>query len=428
MWRNLDARLIARFIAVLAVALSNFGCVLTDKFQDRTLEYNYQAAYNKGSMLLSNVMRAAYALPLQFSELSTVTGQAAAQASVSSTLPFKLSAPTPPTLTGTATPGAGISGNSTFAVANLNTKEFYSGLQTPISKAQISFYLRTGFPADVLLPLVISTMEIERPNGVKVRMNNSAQSQATFRRFNSALAILIASGLTTEDIPSAEPLGPILSRNEAAHPLIQAQLVAAGEDAPRLQPDKNGFKLARSSKAAQFCFDPLIARGRHHYADGDVVSITKAAQRGKMKVPLIVEGGRDRVDATFIVYPEDFCGNKAPSPKDIVKLKITTRSLEGILTYLGEIVRTELGLAAEPVSLELTALDGSQYRLFHVEPHSGASNAIWTYHNGVAYSIKPDPTGVNASSRVFQLLTDLMALQSSSKNLPSPTVVSIVGQ
>lgn len=432
--RARTCRSLGRAAGSAALLLALAGCVLTDEFRGRALEYNDQAADAKRSVILANVLRSAYAMPLQFTDISTVTGQAGAQGGIGASVPFSLRGV--PNLLGSVTPSAGISGNSTFGVTNLNTQEFYNGLQTPVSKQLIALYLRSGFPAQILLPLVVSEIEVVN-GGRRARLLNDPTNPAGFRNFNSALQVLIAKGLGAEESTTTSQLGPVLTPAQAADARLQAQIVASGTDAPTLQAVGGGYQLRRKTTSASFCFDPLRFNGPGPYADVGALS-GPSKVGGTLSIPLVTAGLRDYPDATFLVDSSKFCGNggrraagEDGASKQQVGLNFTfmTRSVEGIFGYLGAIVRREEGLAdGRPEPLDLMAFDGTAYRLFRLERRQPTASDLTVAHEGATYALRVDPSGQDGSSRVLRLLTDLLALQSSAKNLPSPSVISVISQ
>ena len=106
---------------------------------------------------------------------------------------------------------------------------------------------------------------------------------------------------------------------------------------------------------------------------------------------------------------------------------MTPRSVEGIFHYLGEMVRTELGLAGAPESLAVPRSDKPEFRLFSLERRPPSPGDPWLAYRGQVFAANVDPSGeADASSRVIQLLTELLALQSSAKNLPAPNLITVV--
>jgi hypothetical protein len=91
-------------------------------------------------------------------------------------------------------------------------------------------------------------------------------------------------------------------------------------------------------------------------------------------------------------------------------------------------VRTELGLATgEGVRLVIPMGAGRQdFHLFGLERRLPGPGELSITRNGETFTMTIDPSGErDASSRILQLVGDLMALQSSAKNLPAPSLIAI---
>src|SRR5262245_12138634 len=71
------------------------GCALVDQFSPRTKDFNTETADSKSTAVLINIMRSAYSKPLQFTDVSTVSGQSVITGGLSSTsLPISVRGPT----------------------------------------------------------------------------------------------------------------------------------------------------------------------------------------------------------------------------------------------------------------------------------------------------------------------------------------------
>ena len=145
-------------------------------------------------------------------------------------------------------------------------------------------------------------------------------------------------------------------------------------------------------------------------------------------------------------------------------MKFRTRSTEGILYYLGELVRrstapehaaprvmqTKAGInygtypmqecsGQEPITEIAPLANLPRYRLdaripvrceniFVVnEGPSIGNNVISVSYNGVIYSVPHDRETGGRSSQVFELVKQVLNLNTSAKQLPSTTVISVVG-
>jgi hypothetical protein len=121
------------------------------------------------------------------------------------------------------------------------------------------------------------------------------------------------------------------------------------------------------------------------------------------------------------------CGTEG---KSYVNANFTLRPVEQIFLFLGEVVRTELSINGEPSPHLINAQDYDPKNLvpeflFRVEQRMPVNGEISANFHGVPYTVAADPSGVNASSQVLAILTDLLALQSSAKSLPAPNVIAV---
>src|SRR4051812_16540026 len=67
---------------LLASAMSLGGCAAIDHFGPRTVQVNQETSNAKSKAVLVNILRAAHGLPLQFTDVTTVTGSGSLDASL----------------------------------------------------------------------------------------------------------------------------------------------------------------------------------------------------------------------------------------------------------------------------------------------------------------------------------------------------------
>jgi hypothetical protein len=443
-WRSVGSTIGVRCLAALVTVLL-CGCAAVDQFSPRAQDYNHQTANSKSNQILLNVVRAAYSQPLQFTDVSTVAGTATVSGTLGETIPFPLNiAARTGSRSITASPSVTGTGGSTVNIANLNNQEFYQGLQKPLSKSQITYYLFSGFydlDPYALLPLFISEIEVMDGTGKKFVLRNRGTSQQSFARFYFATAQLIKGGLRTEPATKAKPtkVGPLLSEYEAKDPNLLSALVTSASSSSgssggggltlsAVSTEKNGekqtnYQLQREGGSGgedRFCFADV----QHPQGDLDL-SLTGPLKTRDHTIYLGLENGRYVWPVT--VPPSQYCGHSAGGTASRYRILFKTRSLEEIFHFLGQIARTELGLAGDAQApLGVPFADGHEFHLFRVQRRLPIGEEPWAMINGQIFVIQIDPSGKNdASSRVLQLLTDLLALQSSAKNLPAPNLIAI---
>jgi len=489
--RVLAARVVFAQMAVAMFGAGICGCALVDQFGGRASDYNFQAASAKNTTILLNIVRAAYSQPLEFTDITTVAGTASDGATVSASFPFPQNKAAQLAAQAIGlTPSVTASSSSTVNVANLDTQEFYYGLQAPLSMQQIAYYIVGkfgGLDSYELLPLLISDIQLHSTDGKTVILHNRGDNKAAFNAFYRAIGFLVDNGLTVEQVKKAKPttVGPILSATEAKDPRLLAAIVTAASasgansssgtsasgttgstgntgttgSASGSPGSSGGLTLVERTEKVdgkpvvigyqfekggvggsgnyRFCF----AIPHQPYKDIDFTILT--APTDPLTIPLAQPFGRPGPNLSLKIGKQYYCGQGTTSPptannqdqKAGESITITTRSLEGIFYYLGEMVRTELGIAnGDMLSLAIPSTQeeadtGQGFRLFRVERRSPIAGEPWVFYNGTIYSITIDPSGQHdASSRILQLVADLMALQSSAKALPAPNLIAITTQ
>lgn len=424
------------------------ACSTIDQFGNRAERLNVQSAEAKGSVVLANVVRAAYGRPLQFSDVSQVTGQATLQGQSGSMLPFDVD-PDTTARTFSVTPQITASGQSQFTIGNLNTREFYNGLQAPVSVTNIANLIASGYDPALVLFLTVSEIEVRGPGG-RASLKSSAVpidtgaggAQDSYRLFYQAIRFLVEAGISTRS-GKASLVGPSLTPDKLTAPeVLSAQLTSTGSDLSIVSEDEQStaFRLQRKG-SLEFCFDVLKrVPTRFNTASlperpfSPYYSVTAHPPAGEgLKVPLIVADGSPVAIVYLTVDPYYLCQHLDDAKKNPeTQLEFRTRSVEGMFQFLGDVTRRQLGLAgtaADGDDMSVGAADGRMFFPFRVLAGVPQNVALTVTENQGFYSVVLDPSGkVDQSTRVIQILTDLLALQSSAKDLPVPNVISVLGR
>jgi hypothetical protein len=192
---------LGKYLITMAMVALMSSCSIADRFADHSLEYNLQAETMKNQNLLNNIIRSAYRKPLQFTEISVITGQVSVSGTAAFALPFA-----GPHSNFIFSPNVTLSDSPIWTISVLNTQEFYNGILGPIKPETISYYLSETFPSRVLLTLLISEIEA----GGVVYSNNPTN----YWHFYPELERLILQGLTVKPISETKVLGPPLTAQE----------------------------------------------------------------------------------------------------------------------------------------------------------------------------------------------------------------------
>jgi hypothetical protein len=393
-------------LALMTAAVSLSGCTLADHFGPRAVAYNIEAEDARDQNILLNVVRAAYRKPMQFTDLTAAVGTATTSGTLGSSLVI---GPHQSGAASTISPSMTVSGGPTFTINTFNTKEFYSGILTPIGDSLAAYFASIGIQKQILYTLLFGEIDI---NGRT--LSNHAANQQEWDKFQDALKALIDAGLTTE-IRQPGYFGPELPAASLQDP---AKLAALAKEKIDLVP----AKLSRAGEPVTW----------HAVKDGP-------------KPAFCFEGTSSSVSlagSTAQIDPGAHCGQnrghrKAEEPSTTRTLApgltVRVRSVEGVIYFLGEIARSELGLdATQPARVEPRiwfgpAAPGSTPDILFSVQRSGGPDSISTMYSGTTYSSPVDPANLNHSAQVLELVLQLLALNSSSKDLPSPGLVTLVG-
>ena len=466
-------------MAICAAALLT-ACTAVDTFGPSALDYNLQAEQIKDQTILLNIVRAAYRKPMQFSDFTTVTGLTTASVTAGFSLPFA-AIPGSSARAFMALPSGTLTGGPNFTVSILNTKEFYSGIMQPISLQTVTLYLRQGFPKEILLTLLLSDIEYKK-NGAVVHAYNSADSAVrpgeSLTNFRALLRQLIERGLDAEEVDQTTPIGPPLTEKDVGSlgtlaGLPQDELLAkydGSKNDANLSPAERAelgakrikiyYRLEKKSTSYRFCFDGNSADVGQPIDDTGLTMnaalVCGAGANVRALAPLPVQGAKGAPQQIHALVFGPLGGAPAPkAPAGIgthaatsrslpghertsspgpaaasaaagQELTMTARSVEQLIYYLGEIARVQLGLSGPPKPCPMVASGAGPTCLFRVSAGPAPSGAISAAYDGTNYAIAVDPAGNDRSSQVLELVSQLLALNNSAKDLPAPSIIPVI--
>jgi hypothetical protein len=393
--------------AIVATCGLATGCSFAPVISDHSIRYNLVAAKSSNQVMLLNVLRAKDRRPMHFTALGlmrgsfslSATGSLAATIGRNPTAPFGL--------------GAGVSGSSgpSFDVAILNSKKFMSGILTPVRMAQIDYYWQQGWPKEILLHLFVEKIEIKRKdNSTYDICYNSPSNSTELEKFQSKLRQLNLRIASTN--PTA--YGPAMTK--PLPPRVIAKLGELKDKGLFLKPVVGGQYQLFSAGSKVFC----------------ETKTEDERLRPSSEFPCDAKAGEKPI--SLAETPKDVPSQKRPltakSTKDTIVFHI--RSPQGILFYLGEIVRLyEDDRKIEPIVEK--GRSKSRFILFFAQRRaSRAASQLTVRYLGQAYSIPArGPGPVNhrtVSMQVLSLLTQLTALHRESDELPTTRAVTVVGR
>jgi hypothetical protein len=320
MAQRLRRRLRHRYLGILPMLVAIGGCSITDRFSPRAVQYNQEAANAKISAILANIVRASNFMPLQFTEYTQVVGQLYAGGNLAGTLPVFPGPGSVPRIY-ELSPTVSANAQTNVTVQNLNSQEFYNGLQSQVSQPMLANFLAIGFDPDVVFMLLVSSLRSKR-DGKIVELRNDPDTAAQFKAFYDAGKMLRLSGFTFETSAGAEKfIGPQLTEAEAKT-LMSSYIAALGVAAasgnasalPDLSKNRAGrFQFSKTSATFRICFDESKLRRFARCKSGSVGQLpirrrlrgSPAARRG---------GGRSALRPRRSPEPALWCGSKKFRP------------------------------------------------------------------------------------------------------------------
>ena len=514
------------FAAIAIVSLLLAGCAIVDKYSDRAVEYNLQAEKTQQQNLLLNIVRASLRRPMQFTGLTSITGTASASGSVTGghtkTLQYPFASIPATTVISrtTASTGSGtasMSGGPTFTVPVLDTQEFYQGILSPVSHQIVDYYVQQGFPPQVLFALFVASVDIIETGGGgcdRFTFRNDVRNDLRFGQFQALADYLLSSGFTTERVTDTIQYGPTIAASRArlnasdTAKMLEAYSKASAAGLDIRSESEGGLRMQKRSSHYRFCFtltgaqkptwlgnlpaDAFCGNPQPPRQARPAPTRARPQARGTDNCPRVIgaqgsgDGGSSQFNGIKLSplflerirrLQEDSraAGNTSVEEffpidkfrRGTVTFKFQTRSVEGILYYLGEItrqyltpepgktsrltqVKTGLRYGAMPQTECDVTENGGMYQTKHdliplnrprgrdvrsyncenlfVLENGLTPDAFYSViYDGTKYSIPSDPARAGRSLQVLELVKQLMALNTSAKQLPQSSVISIIG-
>jgi hypothetical protein len=173
-----------RAVLIVLAALVLDGCwVPTAAVRSQAVSYDDAIEDTTNKLLVLNILRAKDKAPLHFDEIPSIHETIQATASVSAVYPFGTPL-TPSAQPGrkSVTPGLNLQISPSFEIDHLDTKDFVTGLASPIDPKFVKYWLDKGLDRRIVLLLFFSAADIVETDdkGVAhtVRIKNSPREAA----------------------------------------------------------------------------------------------------------------------------------------------------------------------------------------------------------------------------------------------------------
>jgi hypothetical protein len=393
------SRLVA--FAACALAATVGACAVIDRSDPRHDTINRAAANARNESILLNIIRASHSLPLNFVAFSRVSGSQSAQANVG--LPAFGLGPVPlvtsvqkQTVFGSSVFNANTNVNNSFDISILESKEFYSGLLTPVDLATVNYFGRQGYSRQLLFWLFVESIR-ETYNGKTYEYRNDPITALSCdpdfprrtRCFSDVINDALANGVTTQ----IETVTRITNQGRTI-----------------------------STVYGRICQDEVLARRAKEYTGiSRYVSISpRCSEPWKRKLPGIAQapGGRQGgSNETEVEGSPDTLTFELVNHYPI-KYEIVSRSTFGIYRYLGGVLRNQH---------DMIMLRGRRDRnepdwipLLEIRSDSSGGCFVDLDFDGHYYCVPKE--GAENTKAIFSLLAQLIALRTPGDLAITPAV------
>lgn len=244
-------------LACLCVSLALSGCAsIGPDVGDMTRAYAESVEKHERNQILKNLLRAGDGIPMSFTTVPTIvgTGQLESNVGVSGKLFGELFS------NATSSPSLRSSRGFNFTLASLDNERFTTAFLRDLSLDTVQVFATGDFHRQLLFTLVVDSISFNQGRSNEQLIENGTSTRARFDRFQSTLADLVASGLTTERITRSDPIGIDLTREELLADRRFFGTDLATDRSIRVErvstPTGERYRVVRQSAGARFCLSP----------------------------------------------------------------------------------------------------------------------------------------------------------------------------
>lgn len=416
--------------AAAAAALALGACASTVGLSDLALDYNEAASRSNDQILLLNILRASHRAPYQFTALTSVNGANQLNASLNLGV-------APSGRSGTLMLGG--QQTSTLTDNFLDTREFYNGMSTSVPGTIINNFFHDSPSNAILANLFFDRITIGTPSAKGCRdrphsiycertFHNAPRNARDFALFQYVLQQMFAAGLSTEAVR-------IRRKDDDKAYRADNEVMVPDDVRFCFRTTLGGTGRIEATRAAQ-C-RPMGAPPARAKPDGSTGRITvEITPLFADEIASIMDGGfaQDGDDDRDSTNPSIERSVRALSREKTVEVEIHVRSALHVIDYLGQIASVELqGKPERLVRLsESTDTAGNTGASCVLEPaecvplfavrRGAAPGDVAVRYRGEVFSVR-DGTPSNI---VLSVMRQLIALSTSSKAFPAPSVLTLV--
>jgi hypothetical protein len=432
-------RKLTRLAAAALLPLMLSGCLAFGSIQNRGASVDQSVGVFQNRATLMNVVRASRGEPLYFISLGSITASATADLKIA-----------PPTIE--EGPGFARTALNMYAFSNtanvldnntltsfqanlLNTKDFYTGMMSPVQWNDVNLLIRQGFPREIIFYLVVDKAKFtpivnNQPDDKNAFFiyNNPTDHQPIgpnkvdqFQAFQLAITRALMAGATT-DIPAADHGG---GGAKGDHGPAVADPNGGGGGGDTGGPQQVVAQQAAGAKTIDFVIkqQPETApNARLCFERTEATADMQSNDFAKLeanKTPPIYCGSPKGSGSQVLLVDVGPPGHSFELP---FRVDIYTRSVSGIFSYLGLMVRDPslapmMGTFTPPGQ---TPISGP---LFSVRGGGFTDCFASVEYAHQIWCAAQDGPGAANTRVVFNILTDLVATKQSPGDIPASSTV-----
>ena len=437
-------------IIVLAAGLALGGCQTSHHVADELTTFNEAQQRGTSQLILLNILRAREKQPLAFSHFDVLRGGISGSASAGLAVPFG-----PGAAANSLAAGLGLAPGISQDVKPQDDQDFYRGILTPITEQTWALYQDQNWSPDLLFHLFVEDIKLSQADYDTVARNTArlCTEHADVSDIAGLCAALEESKARIAALPDCRPLMHLV----AGKPLLEmsndpgdrcrlSQFEAFTQALSILgfhivqETSESAIGPALGTGAFQDLKWPFALKDSNIEIAGSAgtYQIKRVSQQYGVALSNMPCPGRANVAlaATSQIGSEiralndadkahgtgaDDCAGRAP-----LEVRITTRSPDGMLYYMGEVARALLPLHPDqaPQSVTVRSGTGKRRALLALVEDDLADPAARVDYDGVIYSV---PRGDDhVTMQTFELLQQVFALYNRASVTPSTTAVTVV--
>jgi hypothetical protein len=418
------------------------ACALVDPVDNRYDTVARSLAKARNESIFLNLVRASHDYPLSFATIANVTPTLTNTTSLA--LPSFLLGPHIPSFgnlgTNVASPlftpgrdvifGNTTAANSTqvqtgFSISTQETSAFYQGFLKPIDLQTLNYFIRQGYPRELLFWLFTDSFTLTLPNAPTLGYHYSPPDDYGCSRLDPKHRCFI------DWVHNAAYTGLTVEEKTAQAGYTTAPRGGAG-GAPVPAPTK-------SASFSRFCFSPTLAQQAVASVSPDLVRAAERdldVQRTALFASPLTCGSENWDPVTDNSTPQPDILPLTFGPKGSpISFTIVPRSAYGVFEFLGTLMKMQRDhitpsqyayippnrpYAAEPPVLETVHEDPN---LMTVLQNIGGQCFVHTWFQDGEYCV---PEQAATTKRVFGLLAQLIAIQTAANDLSITPVVRVI--